>query len=158
MLDLLYALTFIIPAPFWLLMLFAPRQGFTRRVLNSYLAFLLLGALYVFTLVGATITLLGSGGLNFSSLSSLAAMLASPAAALVLWMHVVTLDLVGGQWIFNEAEKMQMHVITLRVFLIFTLLVGPFGIFGFVLWRLLTNSTRSAATTGTGSPQAVARQ
>jgi hypothetical protein len=156
MLDFLYALTFIIPAPFWLLMLFAPRQDFTRRVLNSYLAFLLLGALYVFTLVGALITLLGKGGLDFGSLGSLTAMLTSPAATLVLWIHVIALDLVGGQWIFYEAEKMQMRVTTLRVFLIFTLLVGPFGIFSFVLWRLLTSAARGAAATG--SSQAVAQQ
>jgi hypothetical protein len=156
MLDFLYALTFIIPAPFWLLMFFAPRQDFTRRVLNSYLAFLLLGALYVFTLVGALITLLGTGGLNFSSLSSLVTLLTSPSAALVLWIHVIALDLVGGQWIFHEAKKMQMHVTPLRLFLIFTLLVGPFGIFSFVLWRLLTRAARSAAATG--SAQAAAQQ
>lgn len=146
MLDLLFLLSFIVPAPFWLMMLVAPRGAFTRRLLNSYAAFLILGAMYLFTLFGALFSTIGQGGgLNFSSLEALAQGFAVPSLALVGWIHLVALDLAGGYWILSHAERSSMPVTALRFFLLFTLLAGPFGIFCFVMWRLLTGAARRPA-------------
>ena len=55
MLDLLFIVVNLIPLPFWFLMIFLPRRQFTRRVMANYMVFLVLGALYVFTMVGAIV-------------------------------------------------------------------------------------------------------
>src|SRR5438046_2828341 len=100
MLDLLYVLVTVIPLPIWFLMIFLPRRDVTRRVANNYLIFLLLGVLYIFALVGAVVAAIdsasrGGPGLDFRSTGSLAAFFSIPAVALVVWLHLVTMDLVA---------------------------------------------------------------
>src|SRR5262245_8227656 len=101
MLDLLYVLVTIIPLPFWFLMIFLPNRAITRRVANGYLVFLVLGVLYIFTLVGAVVAIIdsaskGGPGLDFSSANGLAKMLSLPALALGVWTHMLIMDLLGG--------------------------------------------------------------
>src|SRR5690349_11684135 len=114
MLDLLFVLVNLIPLPFWVLMILLPRRQFTRRVMDNYLVFLLLGALYVFTMVGAIVAGIdvaarGAGSaVNFTTAGGLAAAFSSPAAALVVWVHMVTMDLIGGHWMYHEAQRLNL--------------------------------------------------
>jgi hypothetical protein len=143
MLDLLFVLVNVIPLPFWFLMIFLPRRQFTRRVMDNYMVFLLLGALYVFTMVGAIVAGVdaaarGSGAnLNFTTTAGLAAAFNSPAAALVVWVHMVTMDLIGGHWIYHEAQRLNLSRIVTSISLLLTLALGPLGLFSFILWRTL---------------------
>ncbi len=151
MLDLLYVLVTLIPLPFWFLMIFLPHRGVTRRVANNYLVFLVLGALYVFTLVGATASAIsaasqGGPAIDFSSTASLAALIANPAVALVAWLHIVTMDLIGGHWMYHEAQRLKAPTILTSISLILTFLAGPLGLFVFVLWRSLTGLRERSET------------
>src|SRR5215467_10614879 len=58
MLNTLLLLVYLIPLPFWFLMIFYPRRELTQRVANNYSVFLILGALYVFVGVGAIVAVI----------------------------------------------------------------------------------------------------
>lgn len=143
MLDLLFILVNLIPLPFWFLMIFLPRRQFTRRVMDNYMVFLVLGALYVFTMVGAIVAGVdvaarGSGpAVNFTTTGGLAAAFSLPAAALVVWVHMVTMDLIGGHWIYHEAQRLNLSRFVTSISLLLTFLLGPLGLFSFLLWRTL---------------------
>jgi predicted DNA repair protein MutK len=143
MLDLLFVLVNLIPLPFWFLMIFLPRRQFTRRLMDNYLVFLVLGALYVFTMVGAIVSWVdlgarGSGAsINFTTTGGLAAAFNTPAAALVVWVHLVTMDLIGGHWMYHESQRLNLSQIFTSISLLLTFALGPLGIFTFILWRTL---------------------
>jgi hypothetical protein len=158
MLDVLFVLVNLIPLPFWFLMIVLPRREVTQRVASSYVVFLVLGALYVFTLVGAIVaginlaTSPNPPAVNFTTTTGLAAAFANPAAALVAWLHMITMDLIGGHWMYHEARRLNAPTLFTSVALLLTFLLGPLGIFVFVLWRSLVGM-RQAATARTGKAQ-----
>ncbi len=142
MLDLLYVLVVLIPLPFWFLMIFVPHRAITRRVASNYLVFLVMGALYIFTLVGAVVAALdsaskGGPGLDFSSVGSVAKLFSIPAVALFVWTHTNTTDLLAGHWMYHEAQRLGIPTVFTSISLILTLLAAPLGLFVFVLWRSL---------------------
>ncbi|MBX3082845.1 MAG: DUF4281 domain-containing protein [Anaerolineae bacterium] len=143
MLDTLFLLTFIIPAPFWFFLIFLPNRQITRRLFAtsySHIGFLALGALYLFVLVGGVV-----GGVSAStfaadkltSLSGLTSLATNQAFVLTLWLHLVTMDLAGGFFIYRSAQDMHMGGFTIGVIEFFTLLLGPVGMLMFALMRVL---------------------
>jgi hypothetical protein len=142
MLDLLFLLVNLIPLPFWFLMIFLPRRRFTRQIISNYLVFIVLGAIYIFVIVGAVVAGIAqiqkTGPLNhLSPLQVLTTLLATPAGTLAVWTHMAALDLVAGHWIYQEAERLHAPRLFTSIMLILTLLLGPLGVFVFVLWRTL---------------------
>lgn len=145
MLNFLLLLSFIVPFPFWFLLIVFPRRQFTRNMFSSawgHVGFIILGAMYLFLLVGAIIAGISAGtGLNlsgFTTANGLAAMFATPAAALVAWIHLVAMDLAGAFYIYSQADKLKMPNWALSLNLLATLVLGPLGMFIFAMGRLLT--------------------
>ncbi|CAG0987957.1 MAG: DUF4281 domain-containing protein [Anaerolinea sp.] len=146
MLDLLFILSNLVILPFWLAMILFPRREFTNSLLKSHAALIVLALMYLLVFLGGFLTSIGQVYLlNFSSTELLAQTLTRPSFALVAWLHMICLDLVGGYWIYHESEKIGMGVNVMRVCLLFTFLLGPFGIFCFVVWRMLRASLRDSA-------------
>lgn len=143
MLDALFILSLVVSAPFWLLLIVFPRREFTRSLFATsylYLCFVILGVLYLFTLVGATTNAIATGEISkwgITSLAGVSALMSSPTGALVVWIHLVTMDLAGGFMIYRAAQDLNMRTITLSIILFFTLLLGPLGMLIFSLWRVL---------------------
>jgi hypothetical protein len=150
MLDLLFALSFIVPLPFWFILIVFPRRDFTRRWFGTswfHLGFVALGAMYLFVLVGAMIALIGEGKLSpgsFFSLPSLTALLASPAMVLALWLHLVTMDLAGGFYVYHAMQDMALPGLVMSVILFLVLLIGPVGMLIFALYQILWGMRRAA--------------
>jgi hypothetical protein len=140
MVNALYVLVNVIPLPFWFLMIFLPNRDITRRVTSTYTVFLVLGALYVVTLIGATTALLTaprSAPPDFTTAEGLAALFANPVGALVVWLHMLTMDLVAGHWIYHEARRLHAPRLLASVTLALAFMFGPLGVLVFVLWRTL---------------------
>jgi hypothetical protein len=155
MLDALFVLSLIVSAPFWLLLILFPRRKFTRQLLGTsyiYGPFIVLGILYLFTLVGATVNAAATGELGtwgLTSLSGVAAIVTTPTGVLVFWIHVVTMDIAGALLIYRAADEMNMRDITLSLLLLITLLLAPLGMLIFALYRVLygmRNSDSSASS------------
>lgn len=148
MLNALYTLVNVIPLPFWFLMIVLPNRAITRRVANTYTVFLVMGVLYVVTLIGAGVTAMNSsasGGapMNFATAEGLAAQFSSPIAALVVWLHMLTLDLMAGHWIYHESQRLNAPRLLTGISLFFAFMAGPLGVLIFVAWR--TFATRAAS-------------
>lgn len=151
MLDLLFALSFLVPLPFWFILIVFPRREFTRRWFGTswfHLGFVALGAMYLFVLVGAVTALIGEGKFNlaaFTSLPGLTALFTSPGMVLVMWLHVVTMDLAGAFYVYHATQDMALSGIVTSMMLILVLLLGPLGMLVFALYRILWGMRRAAA-------------
>jgi hypothetical protein len=143
MLDLLFALSFIVPAPFWFLLIFFPTRPFVKRLFGTsyfHVGFAILGGLYLFSLVGTITSEIGAGSLslgNLTSLDGLTALMSNRASVLVVWLHVVTMDLAGAFYIYRTALDTNMGRAALSITLLFTLLLGPVGMLMFAIGRIL---------------------
>ena len=154
MVNVLYLIVNVIPLPFWLLMIFLPNRDITRRVANTYTVFLVLGALYTLSLIGLLL-----GGLtgprnappDFTTADGLAILFANPLSALVVWMHMLTMDLVAGHWIYHEAQRLGAPRLLTSLALVLAFMFGPLGVFVFVLWRIL-RGVRAESAIGQQQP------
>ncbi len=143
MLNLLFWLTIITPVPFWFLLIFLTKHSITRRITSLGVAFILLGILYIFVMVGAvtsTIEALTSNAAayDFSTAQGWIAWISLPAVSLAMFLHMAIMDLAGGHWIYSQAERMDAPRPVTSLCILLTGLVGPLGMFVFSLWSSLT--------------------
>jgi hypothetical protein len=139
MLNTLYLLTFVVPLPFWFLLMFRPHDALTRRVASSYTIFLLTGVSYIILLIAGIIAPSGTG-FDFTGLTTvegLAKVFSTPLAALIVWTHMIIMDLIAGHWMYHEAQRIHASQSVTSLCLFMTLLSGPIGVFLFVLYRTM---------------------
>lgn len=126
--ETLFGLLNVAVLPWWLSMLLFPRSPATVRMVQSPWPFVGLAALYG----GLLLATVAVGAAPASAgLASLAAALSQPVPFLALWMHLVTLNLFAGVWIFRDARYYGRLP---RAELIATWFLGPVGL-GLYLWR-----------------------
>jgi hypothetical protein len=104
MLNLLYLLTFIVPFPFWFLIIFRPHDDLTKRVASNYTIFLLVGLYYILLLI-AGITSPAGTGLDLSewtTVEGLVKAFGTPFGALLVWSHMIVMDLIAGHWMYRS--------------------------------------------------------
>lgn len=124
MLSQLFNIANLFVLPFWALMILLPNWGVTRRVMASYLPFVVLAGLYLYLLVGS-ITPESAQALANPKLSDIARFFAEEKAAAVGWIHFLVMDLFVGRWIYWEGQKTRVfttHSILLCLF------AGPMGL------------------------------
>lgn len=120
----------------WLLLAFAPRSP---RILSAimYAGVLLLCLLYTVLIVGflsGGIDPGGQGGGNFTSLAGVMKLFDAPGGATLGWVHYLAFDLFTGMWIARDADGKGFSRIVQFPFLFLTLMVGPVGLF---LWLIV---------------------
>jgi hypothetical protein len=143
MLDLLFALTYIVPLPLWFLLIVLPNRQFVRRLFGTsyvHVGFAILGSLYLFTLVGAVAVGASDGSFSLDSLFSLAGLqklLTTPAMVLTFWIHIVTVDLAAMFYVYRSAQDVNLKGFMLNLTLLITLLMAPLGLLIFAFGRIL---------------------
>ncbi|WP_040840062.1 ABA4-like family protein [Nocardia brevicatena] len=131
----LFDLTFLTAAPFWALMILAPRWHRTRTIVASPLICmppLLIYAVLVLPRIGTFWHTLVN-----PNLPALQAMLGGSAGAAVAWAHFVAFDLFLGRWIYFDSRARGIHPVPISVLLLFTILFAPLGALGYLLIRSL---------------------
>lgn len=128
-----FDLSFLLVAPFWLLMIVAPRLALTRRVVASpfiavgpaliYLALVLPGLTTILPLVARP------------ALEPIAALLGTPEGATIAWQHFLAFDLLIGRQVYLDAHPRGIPVWILSPVLLLTLLLGPIGYLASLTWR-----------------------
>ncbi len=141
MLNLLYILAVLVAVPFWALMILFPRQHLAQQAMESYGGILVLGGMYVLALFGALVGGIGRIQLDFSSPTGLAALLADPAIALVIWLHIWAVDTAVGYWIYSDGLKRNKST---RLILVLTLFIAPLGLFVYFMSRLFGRAAEAA--------------
>ena len=115
--------------PFWVLMVLVPNWGVTRRVMASYIPFLVLAVLYVYCFVNS----LDSDSIaSFANptLSALADLFADERVTATGWVHFLVMDLFVGRYIYLKGQETGMFT---RHSLALCLFAGPIGLLSHIL-------------------------
>ena len=139
--------------PFWVLMIFLPRWGVTRKVMASYLPFLPLAGLYIYFIAG-TIDADSAQALSNPKLAEIAGFFAEERATATGWVHFLAMDLFVGRWVYWEGQRTGIwtfHSLAL------CLLAGPVGLLSHILtsWGVKIfsqDSETEAETSSTPTP------
>jgi hypothetical protein len=133
--ELLFALSALLVAPFWLLMIGMPGLALTRAVLTSPWILLPLPSLF-------TVLLIANGRLWLELIErptfiGLALILSEPAGALIAWVHILALDLFVGRWIYLDSRERAIPSLAVIPFLWLAMLAGPLGLLLYLIIRPL---------------------
>ncbi|MEV6563895.1 ABA4-like family protein [Streptomyces kronopolitis] len=130
MTGFLFALSFWLAAPVWLLMIFAPAWGPTARIAGSpvtVVPVLLVHLALAVPVFPALWTAVRSPDLGtFRELTALA------NGAGAIWSQVIAWDLLIGQWMYQEARRLRIPALLMGPLLAFTILLSPFGLLAFL--------------------------
>ena len=148
--SILFSLTNLLALLGWMLLVFAPRQPLVHSIiLYLCVAALCLTYLVLFALVLSggldPHRMAGAGEISGSSISGVRAFFASDGGVVIGWTHYLAFDLFTGLWIARDADNKGFSRVVQAPFLLVTLLVGPIGLFAWLMMR-----ERRARATGRG--------
>ena len=123
--ETIFQLSSLPVLPVWLLMIFAPRWTWTKRILDSPLVILPPALLYALLIVPAIPTALPL--LANPSLPGIMGLLGSPAGATVGWIHFLAFDLFVGRWTYLDSLERNIHPLVMAPILFLILMFGPLG-------------------------------
>lgn len=115
--------------PFWAFMIFLPNWGITRKVMESYLPFVVLAGLYLYLFSGQ-LDSESAQALANPTLADIARFLGEEGAAATGWVHFLVMDLFVGRWIYWQGQQTgvwTVHSIALCLF------AGPFGVLSHIV-------------------------
>ena len=123
--------------PFWLLLITSPNNGFTRILVHSIIAPLLLGAAYVFVAYKIYLTgdIFGVFDLYFG-LENLYSVFSEESFLLIFWLHFLSISLFIGSWLARDAQRYMIPRVLTIISLIFTYFSGPVGLIFYWIVRL----------------------
>ena len=139
--------------PFWTLMILLPNWGVTRRIMQSFIPFVVLAGLYLYFFISA-ITPESAQALSNPQLADIAKFFADEKAAATGWVHFLVMDLFVGRWIYTEGQRTGIwttHSILLCLF------AGPLGLLSHILtsWvsqRFISPNESEAVNASSGTP------
>lgn len=138
--------------PFWVLIIFLPKWGVTRKVISSFIPFVVLAALYIYLFV-ISITPENAAALSNPKLADIARFFAEESAAATGWIHFLVLDLFLGRYIYLEGQRTGVWT---AHSLILCLFAGPMGLLSHILtyWigQKFFNRSQEEASTATDAP------
>ncbi|MGX7827675.1 ABA4-like family protein [Actinokineospora sp. 24-640] len=123
MTSFLFDLAFYLAAPFWALMVLAPRWELTERVIGSPLIVLPIVAVWI-ALAVPVFPELWSAVAN-PSLEGLKGLLADDRAVALLWAQIIAWDLFLGRWVYLESRRLDMSPLLMGPLLVALILLSP---------------------------------
>ncbi|VAV95039.1 hypothetical protein MNBD_ALPHA04-1544 [hydrothermal vent metagenome] len=122
----------------WLILAFAPRREMVLKTI-FYGGVGLLALTYAVIIVPLMTGLIEGGGnsgsQDYTTLTGVQALLSSDGGATIGWVHYLAFDLFVGIWVASNADRHGIHRIIQIPFLFLTLMLGPFGLILYLLFR-----------------------
>jgi Domain of unknown function (DUF4281) len=143
--ETIFSLSSLSAIPFWLLMIFAPRWIWTRKVLGSPFVILPAAILYIVLVFPNIVSSFPT--LANPKLETIQTLLGSSAGATISWVHFLAFDLFVGRWAYLDSLERKIHPLVMAPILFLILMFGPLG---FVLYL----GTRTAFRNGTETQMA----
>jgi len=148
--ELIFNAANLFVLPFWVIMIFLPNWGITRKVMNSLIPFAMLAALYIY-LFGSSVTAENLAALANPKLADIAKFLGEETAAATAWIHFLVMDLFVGRWVYLEGQRTgvwTVHSVALSFF------AGPMGLLSHIVTAWITQRffPSSESLSGAGSP------
>ncbi len=116
----------LLVVPFWVLMIFAPRWGYTRRIVASPAIIVPIALLYSVLVVPNLLSILPQ--LANPTLPVIQMLLSSDAGATTAWIHFLAFDLWAGRWVYLDAQERDIPVWLVSMCLACVFMAGPFGL------------------------------
>lgn len=135
MTGFLFELTFVLAAPVWLLMIFAPRWRGTERLAASPLTVLPL--LAVWAVFAAPVLPELWAAVSSPDIDTFRELTALANGAGALWAQVIAWDLLLGQWMYREARRLSVPPLLMAPLLLLTILLSPVGLPLFLVVRAI---------------------
>ena len=129
MISQLFNVANLFVLPFWALMILLPNWGVTRRVMESYIPYVVLASLYLYLFV-SSITPENAQALSSPQLADIARAFADEKVMAAGWIHYLVMDLFVGRWIYWEGQSkgiLTIHSLGLCLF------AGPLGLLSHIL-------------------------
>ncbi|WP_449417047.1 ABA4-like family protein [Phormidium nigroviride] len=120
--------------PFWALMILLPNWGITRKVMTSFIPFVVLAVLYIYLFI-TSITPENAAALSNPKLADIARFFADEKATATGWIHFLVMDLFVGRWIYWEGQRTgvwTIHSLALSLF------AGPMGLLSHIVTYWIT--------------------
>ncbi|MEU4486095.1 ABA4-like family protein [Streptomyces purpurascens] len=146
MTGFLFELSFLLAAPVWLLMIFAPAWGPTARIAGSPLT--VVPVLLVYLALAVPVFPELWSAVSSPDLGTFRELTALPDGAGAVWAQVIGWDLLIGQWMYREGRRLGISALLMGPLLVLTVLLSPFGFLGFLGVRAVRERR--------GEPRAVA--
>ena len=148
--DLIFNGANLFVLPFWALIIFLPNWKITRKVMESFIPFILLVVVYLYLLI-ISLTPESAAALSNPNLSDIAKFFGEKSAAATGWLHFLVMDLFVGRWIYWEGQRTGVWTIHSIIFCLFA---GPFGLLShiltdFISQKLFSNSTEETTEKST---------
>ena len=129
----LFGLTFTVAAPFWALMILAPRWSWTRRVIESPLIVLPGLMIYLLLVLPALGTFLPA--VLGPTLDGIRDLLGTADGAAAAWAHMIAFDLFVGRWSWLDSRTRGVPALVMSPVLVLTILFGPLGLLTYLAVR-----------------------
>jgi len=115
----------------------APKWNITDKIVHSMLYPLLLGAVYI---VGMVLAYMGHGaeGGGFTSIEGVRTLFSADVGMVIGWTHFLVFDLFVGAWEARDARRRGFSHGLLVPCLLLTFMLGPIGLFLYLVLRKLT--------------------
>ena len=122
--------------PFWLLMIALPNWEWTRKIMSSYIPFVILATLYLYCFVNSIDPDSVEAFAN-PTLSQLAELFSDERVMATGWVHFVAMDLFVGRWIYWQGQETKVWT---RHSLAICLFAGPLGLLSHILTQWISQS------------------
>lgn len=149
--DLIFNGANLFVLPFWALIIFLPNWKVTRKIMESFIPFILLVAVYLYLLI-SSLTPESIAALSSSTLSYIAKFFGEESGAATGWVHFLVMDLFVGRWIYWEGQRTGVwtsHSIILCLF------AGPLGLLSHILTSWISQNFLSNPKENTTSKSTV---
>ncbi|MEU4312168.1 ABA4-like family protein [Nocardia sp. NPDC024068] len=140
----LFDTTFLVAAPFWALMILAPRWRRTRAIVASPLICLPPLLIYAALVLPAFADF--SAALANPTLPALQELLSSAPGTAATWAHFIAFDLFLGRWIFFDSRDRRINPMVISGLLVFTIIFAPLGVLIYLLIRFIRKPPPESGT------------
>lgn len=129
----LFSLAFAVAAPFWVLMILAPRWSWTARIIGSPLIVAPVLVIYALLVIPALDDVLPA--VASPTLDGMRTLLGTATGAAAGWAHMIGFDLFVGRWAWLDSRERGVPVLVMSPLLVVTVLLGPVGLLVYLLIR-----------------------
>lgn len=141
--EALFNVSFVLVAPFWLLMIFVPHWPVTRRIAQTVWIAAPASLLYAILILP-----------RFTEVfplvlrpehAAIAELLGSAAGATIGWIHYLAFDLFVGRWVYLDSRDRGFSAWLVSPILFFVLMLGPLGLVMYLALRYTAPMMRTAS-------------
>ena len=131
--SIAFTLVFVAAAPFWLLMIFAPKWEWTRRAVSSPWSAtppLVFWFIFAIPMFGELLPAVAK-----PTLAGWQDLLAEPAAITFAWAQIIAWDLFLGRWIYLDSRERNISPLVMGPLLVVAIMLSPIAMPVYLILR-----------------------